>query len=282
MAKNNSKKATAEENLTDSITEEKTAEEKKTLSPRKRKIVKNIQLPIVFGIFLAAFITAVVWNSFFNQTITGKWYFINSGEYTETLDTPTESSDEPSEIVQEYTQRVCYEFNDNGECIVTLGTMSVVGQYDVYATSDSRMFTAAVIYQYTPLLYGSYNYRVEGNSFTGKKLIISASGSDEEITLEEGEGESPLKPSDDFKDDDRLKGTWRNDDVGVEYTFTPDGYFTRSSDDGLIIEHTYTVIDEGVIMTTYFGDTQQNYSYVYEFDDNNNLSIGGTVLTKVE
>lgn len=283
MAKDDSKKITADKkNLTDSITEETAAEEEKPLLPRKRKIVKNVRLPIVFGIFLAALITALTWKLFFNQTITGTWYYINDGEYTETFDSPTESSDEPEEVTHSYTQRVCYEFNDNGECIVTLGTMSVVGQYDLYSTDDSRMFTAAVIYQYTPLLYGSYNYRIEGNSFTKKKLVISAAGSDEELTLQEGEGESPLKPYDDFKGDDRLKGTWRDDDVGVEYEFTADGYFTRRSDDGLIIEHTYSVIDDGVIMTKYFGDTEQNYSYTYSFDDDNNLSINGTALKKIE
>ena len=283
MAKDDSQKIRDEENLTNHITEnEPESEEEKPLLPRKRKIVKNVQLPIVFGIFLAVLITAVVWSLFFNQTITGTWYYINNGEYTETFDSPTESSDEPEEIVHEYTQRVCYEFNEGGECIVTLGTMSVMGQYDLYSTDDSHMLTAAVIYQSTPPLYGSYNYKVEGNAFTGKKLIISAAGSDEEITLQEGKGENPLTPYEDFKGDDRLVGTWRDDDVGVDYTFTADGYFTRSSDDGLSIEHAYTVIDDGAIMTKYFGDSEQNYSYTYSFDDNNNLSINGEALTKVK
>lgn len=275
MAKDDSTKITDEENLSES-------QEEKIILPRRRKIVKNVQLPIVFGIFLAALITIVTWQLFFNQTINGKWYYISNGEYTETYDSPTESSDEPEEATHKYTQRVVYEFNEGGECIVTLGTMSVVGQYDLYSTTDSRMFTAAVIYQYTPILYGSYNYRVEGNVFTGKKLVISAVDSDEEITLEEGEGESPLEPYEDFKGDNRLVGKWRDEELGIEYEFTSDGYFTRSNDDGLVIEHTYSIIEDGVIMTTYFGDSKQNYSYVYEFDDDNNLSINGSLLTKLD
>lgn len=283
LDKDDSKKNKLEENLNDDSANLQTGTDEKEniILPRKRNIVKNTQLSIVFGVFLAAFITAITWSLFFNQSVIGKWYYINNGEYTETFDSPTGTSDEPEIITQEYTQRVCYEFKENGECVVTLGTMSVVGQYNLYSADESKMLTAAVAYQYTPLLYGSYTYEIKGNALTGKKLIISASGSEEELVLEEGEGENPLEKFRDFKGDDRLTGTWRDDDIGIEYKFTSDGYFTRSSDDGLIIEHTYTIIDDGVIMAKYFGDDEQNYSYNYSFDADNNLIINDTVLKKI-
>lgn len=281
LAKDNSDNIKDSENNNSLESQENSVDKKTEVLPRKRKIVKNVRLPIILSVFLAAFITAVVWGLFFNQSIIGKWYYIQNGEYTETFDSPEESADEPESVTQKYTQRVCYEFTEDGECIVTLGTMSVSGDYNLYSTEGNNMFTASVAYQYTPLLYGSYNYNIKGNAFTKKTLVIYSSDSDDELVLEEGEGENPLEKYDDFKGDDKIVGTWRDDDQGVEYKFTNDGYFTRSGDDGFVIEHVYTVFEDGVLMTKYYGDAEQNYSYTYSFDADNNLILNGTTLKKI-
>lgn len=282
MEKNDSQKDEDIKEAYDNMESESPDEQVKTVLPRKRKIIKNVRMPIMILIVLAAFLTAVVWKLFFDQTLIGKWYYIDNGSYTESFDLPVESTDAPDEITHDYTQRVCYEFTDDGECIVTLGTMSVKGSYSLYSTDSSNMFTAFVSYQETSLLYGSYHFKITGNAFKEKQLILSTPQSDEELVLKEGEGESPLRKFDDFKGDDKLVGTWYDETNDITYEFTSDGYFTRSSGDGLSIEHTYTIFEDGVLLTRYYSDTEQSFSYMYTFDADHNLVINDETLKKIK
>ena len=260
-------------------------EQAKIILPRKRKITKNVRFPIMLAIFLTAFLTGIVWKLFFNQSLIGSWYYIEDGEYTETFDLPKDidsTTDAPDKVVHNYSQRVCYEFTDRGECIITLGTMSVKGSYNLYSTDNSNMFTAVVSYQGTSLLYGSYHFKITGNTFSEKQLTLSTPKSDEEIVLKEGRGESPLKKFDNYKGDEKLVGTWYDKSSDTEYQFTSDGYFNRRSGDGLSIEHTYTIYDEDIILARYYSDTEQSFSYKYSFDDDNNLVLNGETLEKIK
>ncbi len=282
MEKNDSQMNEDIKDVEDNKESDAPEEQIKTVLPRKRKITKNVRLPIMIIIVLAAFLTAVVWTLFFDQTLIGKWYYIEDGSYTESFDLPTESTDTPDSVTHNFTQRVCYEFTDDGQCIVTLGTMSVKGTYNLYSTDNSNMFTALVSYKDTSLLYGSYHFKITGNAFKEKKLILSTQKSNEELVLTEGEGENPLRKFDDFKGDDKIVGTWYDETNDITYEFTSDGYFTRSSGDGLSIEHTYTIFEDGVILTRYYSDSEQSFSYMYKFDADNNLVIDDNTLKKIK
>lgn len=253
----------------------------KPVLPRKRKIIKNYQLPVTIGIVLVALLTVVVWNLFFDQTITGSWHYIKDGSYTETYDEPTATPDGVASVTTDYSQRVCYEFTQDGECIVTIGTTSIAGQYALYTTEESRILSAYVFNNYTAVMYGNYTYEVKGNIFTGKKLIITDMYSGEAIELEEGEGESPLTPFEKAELDDRFTGKWRDDERGLTYEFTSDGYLTITTDDGMIVEHVYTIVEEGSMLVKYYGNSENSYSFVYSFDDDDNLTFNGYALEKI-
>lgn len=256
------------------------SEVEKPLLPRKRKIVKNNQLPITLGIVIAAFLVLFVWKAFFNNSLTGEWFYVHDGEYSETLDNPTETGD-GVENVNKYSQRVVYEFTDDGQCSVTLGTMSVMGSYSTYQTEEGSVLSANVYYQYMPLLYGSYKYDLSGNIFTGRQLTIHGTDSDSDIVLKQGEGHNPLIRYDNEKLDERLTGKWKDPDYDQYYTFTNDGHMIIEIEGHLRIDHVYTVFDEGLLMTKYYADTEQTYSYNYSFDDGD-LTFNGIKLNKVE
>ncbi len=255
------------------------SEKEKPVLPRRRKIVKNVQLPVVLGVFAAALLSIVVWKLFFDQSIVGQWNYILDGEYTETLDSPVESEDVAS-VTHSYSQRVCYDFREDGVCAVTLGTTTVEGQYDLYSAQDSNVLSAAVIYQYTPLLYGSFDYKIKGNVFTGKKLVLSDMyGND--LELEPGEGENPLEAYENFEIVDELVGTWRDEEYGITYEFGSDGFLTSSTDDGLVVEYAYTKFDDGIILVKCYSDTEQADTYSYDLEGDRKY-INGAIVEKIK
>ncbi|MBQ3969621.1 MAG: hypothetical protein II685_03940 [Clostridia bacterium] len=303
MADNKNDKHKNKKQLTDEQNDRTVAEnenekaqknEEKPLLPRKRRIVKNVRFPIMLGILAAVFLTAIVWKVFFDNSVVGVWSYVQNGEYVETFDAPSETEDAPEPVTTRYKQNVSYEFKENGDCIVTLGTMSVPGRYTIYTSESGSMISASVTYQNTVLLYGNYKYQVKGNMFTGKKLVISGLDPNGDVTLEPGEGEDGLTPFDDPKYDGRLVGKWRDSQYELEYEFTDDGHMIRTGDDGLTVKHVYTVFDNeetdsdtlettktSFILVKYIGDTEQNYTYNYEFVDDT-LYIDGSKLEKIE
>ena len=260
--------------------DEDIASAEKPLKPRKRMITKNNQLVISFFIVICALLTLFVWKAFFDNSLTGQWFYVHDGEYTESLDDPIESND-PIEMVNKYSQRVIYEFMDDGTCSVTLGTMSVTGSYSTIQTEDGNMLSASVYYQSMPLLYGSYRYNLSGNIFTGRKLTIFGSDSIYDIVLEQGVGDDPLQRYEDEKLDERLTGKWKDSTYNQYYTFTDDGHMILEINDRLKIEHVYTILEDGVILTRYYADTEQTYTYNYSFEDGE-LTINGSKMLKVE
>ena len=252
----------------------------KPLMPRKRKIIKNNQLAVSFCIVLVIMASLFVWKSFFNQSLTGKWFYIHNGTTSETLDDPIASNDS-IEQVNDYSQRVVYEFTDDGVCSVTLGTLSVRGTYSTYQTEEGNVLSANVYYQSFPLFYGSYKYDLSGNIFTGRKLTIYGSESEYDIVLEPGEGANPLERYEEEKLDERLTGKWKDAEFDQYYTFTDDGHMIINIEDRLSIDSVYTVFDDGLLLTKYYADTEQTYSYNYTFE-NDELTLNGNKLVRVE
>ena len=284
MSNKNSKKSkdndvSVEQQISDT-SEQKTAAEEQTVRPRKRKIIKNNQFPIVLCIFIAVFLSALVWKIFFDSSIIGTWYYIKNGEYVETEDAPIGTNDIPKEETRQYTQRICYDFRPDGECVVTLGTMSVKGRYNTYVMDKSNVVSASVIYQNINLMYGSYEYDLQGNIFTGKKLVVKNLYDDEDVVLKPGEGEFPIEPFENAEYDSRLFGEWYDEDLKVTFEFKNDGHMLRSTDDGMTVDHYYTVVENGTVLAKYSGGEEQSYSYSYSFDGDD-VIINGSRAKKV-
>jgi len=266
------------ENIDSDVDKEET--QPKPILPRKRKIVKNNQLIVVFCITLAAVLTASIWHMFFDRDITGCWYYNHTGGYTESEDISSkETTDLPE--AHTFTQRVSYNFDDSGKCTVTLGSMSVTGPYQKYDIGAEQILAIGVYYQDTPLLTGNYHYKVSGNVFTGKKLtLFSDAGSASDIVLEQGEGDFSLSRFEDEKLDEKIYGRWKNSEYDQIFTFRDDGHMILELDNKIVIDHVYTIIDESTILAKYATDAEQSYSYHYEFDNEGNLLIDGVKMIK--
>lgn len=269
----------ADENSADSSSEIISQEEK----PRKRKIVKNNPLPIIFVIFLILFLFTFGWKAFFDQSILGTWNYIDTYSVTETYDSASTEFDTADSASVEYSSRVVYEFNEDGQFNATIGTVTVTGEYSLNVdSSGNNVVSFYALYDNTPLIYGSYTYKVKGSIFTGKKLLMTSSFDGSVIELTPGEGENPLVPFEDFTPDENLYGKWRNDEMGITYTFDEDGYMVFTTDNGIIFEHVYTTYDDYIILAKYYSSqSEESYSYIYTLSDGV-LNIDGLDFTKVE
>lgn len=271
----------------------------KKQKPRKRKIVKNNPLPVLIIICLVAFVSLIVWGLFFNQTISGSWYYTDVAEVVETYDEPesndtAETADTVKERTVTYEERVSYKFNDDGTCSATVGTVTVPGSY--YLTVDENggsVLNVSIIYDYMAILYGSYPYKVEGDVFNGKQLVMYDTEGNELYRLDRGVGENPLEKFEDFEVDEKLFGEWRSDEVEAVYRFDKDGKMYLIADSGLEYEMAYTVVNVEVedssdtqseyatILCKFVSQGEQAYSYSYKFDDEV-LYLNGIELKKVK
>lgn len=250
------------------------SEDGEQVKPRKRKITKNIQLYVTICIAAAALVFLLGWRLFFNQSIIGTWnYTIDSTETPDSAATADEAT---------AGQRVCYEFTEGGECRVTLGTMTAVGDYQLSSDKEEgNLVTISVFYNYSPILYGMYSYETTGNAFTGRTLLLNNVYYEEKLELESGEGEYPIAPFTDAKLDERLNGRWYDAENDIIYTFSSDGKMIRETGDGLTVEHYYTIMDEGTILARYASSNEENQTYLYEFNDGK-LTIDGFDVTKMD
>ncbi len=271
----------------------------KEILPRKRKIIKNNQLTVSVCIVCAAFMTWFVWRVMFNPLFDGAWHMKYNGSYIETYDTAEEGLDKDpsatSDIAEreiKFSQNLTYEFLDDGVCRVTLGSMSVEGTYDYGVTEQyGRVLSASVVYEYSPIFYGIYKIKTQGNIFTGRSMNLeeipseyetenNLLGTPENITLVRGKGELELEQIEDPEYDERLYGSWHDDGSNVTFEFTEDGHMIRSTSDGVSMDHIYTITEDNVIFAKYVVDREESYEIRYEFK-NGTLYLNDTEMRKL-
>lgn len=258
--------------------------EEKPVLPRKRKIVKNNQLLVSACITGAVLLILLVWKLFFDQGVLGQWHY-EVELPLETSDTADMAAAENAETSDQATavRSIVYDFQKNGTCKVTYGTMSVIGTYQVASTEDmGNIISANVYYGYSPVFYGTYKYTVKGNIFTGKTLVLENAYYDDDVqTFEKGKAKELLTPYADKKLDERLTGKWYDSENDITFEFTNDGEMYRSSSDGMTVRHLYTIMQDNIIMTKYFNETEETYTYGYEFQGDD-LYIDGFVMKKLD
>lgn len=273
----------------------KKTEKKKEIKPRKRLITKNIQLFATAGVFLFFLVFLLGWKMFFDQSPLGAWNMVMDGEYIETKDIAEAMEDESDKdnivaetgdlayISRKYSQHASYEFDDSGVCKVTIGSATGEGIFDIASTEDfGNVISIAVSYGENPILYGTYKYNIEGNIFTGKKLVLENIDVENDVMeLDKGKGKSPLKPFNDPVLDDDLVGTWYDTTNGISYKFTKKGEMYRIMSDTLTIKHYYTLLSENMFVARYVTDNEQTDTYTYYFDKEGNLFIDDYPMNKI-
>ncbi len=231
--------------------------------PRKRKITKNIQLYVTAAVSISALLTIIIWNLFFNQSLTGDW------SYTETAFDISDTSDSADEAVTATSAEghVTYSFTKDGDCKVTIGSTSVLGYYELASTKEyGNVATIAVFYGSNPVVYGNYSYKITGNVFTGKKLTLENVYYDDDIqTFTSGKAEDTLTPFDDPQFDDKLIGSWYDSTNDIFYEFKENGEMIRTVSDTFTVKHYYTVMGENSFIAKYSTYSEQVQSYSYKF-----------------
>ena len=275
---------TSDKELEKDINTENEENEEAVIKPRKRKIMRNTQLVVTAAIVLAMLLFVVIWQLFFNQSLVGKWHYTAAGEYEETFDNP-DTSDKAEPVItnkESYSETMVYEFDENGVCRVSLGTMTIEGTYELMVTeNEGNIISANVYMDSSPVFFGTYAYKVKGNVFSGKKLeLTNVYYEDSTQVLEQGGEEPELLPIENTVTDPKLTGTWYDNANDITYEFTEDGYMIRTTGDGMTVKHTYGILQDNVILTKYIARGEQSYTYSYEFVDDK-LYIDGFEVKKV-
>ena len=112
--------------------------------------------------------------------------------------------------------------------------------------------------------------------------MYSSEGSASDLVLDKGEGEFSLKPFENAKLDEKIYGRWKNSEYDQYFTFKDDGHMILELENKIVIDHVYTIMGESTILTRYEADSEQNYSYYYNFDDEGSFYINGAKMIKVK
>ena len=252
------------------VNEEKQEEEseKKPVKPRKRRITKNIQMYVTASITGAALLFIIMWGLFFNQSLIGTWTYEVLPE--ETADSASTADEAAASGI------VAYEFKKNGECISTYGSMSINGTYQIASTKENGNVVSI------STLYGTYAYKITGNAFTGRKLeMTNLYFDDDELVLKKGRIKDPLTPYENAKLDERLNGKWYDAENDITYEFNEKGEMFRTTSDGFVVRHYYTVMQTNQILAKFCAQFEDSRTYGYEFDGET-LYIDGFVVTKMD
>lgn len=225
--------------------------------PKKKK--RLIQLPVIIAIVIVAVavLTLLVYKGFFDKSVVGTW--------STPLETQTDSATPDEASADEASQPLqYYVFDSNGKLSVKVGTIAYVYDY-VTSVSDEGENLLTVSFNGSQ---SEFTYAVEGNMFTGKSLTLtSAYGS--EIKLSNDSLKEPeLKPSEDFKPNEKLTGEWSYDSgfSQMSYTFNEDGTVRINQMDIIIVDGVYSYTDNSIEIT-YYTDAESYMDLVYEIGD---------------
>lgn len=255
-----------------SVGEEVISEETES-APVKTK--KKIQTPIIIAacVLLVAVLGFLGYRVFFNNSVVGTWVLEDEA-------TADEADKGTGESLRYYT------FENDGKASITLGTMKVFGTWsygsgDETATDDQSGSKITVSISY--FFDGTFDYTVEGNALTGKKLTIKS----EDYSLNFISKSIPAQKVEvdkKFKEVKAVTGSWKNDDYQQTYTFNADGTCSLNQVDTLVVEGTYTVNKEDKIITIKYRDTGENSMDVdYETDKSGDkITFSGIEYEKVK
>lgn len=231
---------------------------------------------IIAGVLVACVIlTFLVFKCFFDTSIVGAWTMkVDEATADQASETTTEpSSGEEDEEKEDYLSY--YVFDSDGSCNFCIGSITYKGTYKIETDDKGNRTVNMSILGVN--LSATFNYKVSGNIFTGRTLELTYGDSDDikPYILESAKVVTPeIKPDKDFKGDDKIVGEW-NYYNGYDnmYTFNSDGTVNVNQGDVIIIDGTYTVKDNKIIVKFYAED-ERTTELMYSVDGDM-LTING-------
>jgi flagellar basal body-associated protein FliL len=278
--------AEADENeITDSETTEPEAveadafgAEENEFQPFEPEVKKSkIQKPIIIAaiIVIVAIIAAGAYFLLFNNSVVGTWVY----------DESSSSADEASSTAKKSEENVrYYTFDNDGKATISLGTIEISGtwEYSNDSASADQSQGNKINITILPIISGSFDYKVEGNAITGKKLILTTNNTP--ITFNSAQKTKPeLKVSKKFKAVKGVTGTWKNKDFNYIYTFNSDGTCDLKTGEQIDTTGTYTVdTKKKEITIVYVAEKKSEMKLPYTTSkDNKKLTLSGYEFTKV-
>ena len=251
-------------------------EEAQPAEPEPKK--KAIQKPIIIAgiIVIVAIIAAGAYFLLFNNSVVGTWVY---DESSSSADEASSSSKKSEENVRYYT------FDNDGKATISLGTIEITGTWEYSndsASSDQNQGNKINI-TILPIISGSFDYKVEGNAITGKKLTLTTNNTP--VTFNSAQKTKPeLKVSKKFKAVKGVTGTWKNKDFNYIYTFNSDGTCDLKTGEQIDTTGTYTVDTKKKQITIVYVAEKKSEMYLpyITSKDNKKLTLSGYEFTKVK
>ncbi len=215
-----------------------------------------------FCIMLVAVLFVSAYFLFFNRNVKGVW--------------TTDQNDVHTVL----------NFKENGVVEMTIGTITIKGDYKILDDADSdndeqasnsndHRINISIVYSTTSFMYGDFTYDITGNFFTGRTLKLT-DDSNNSMTLESGKKETILKPDADRKYTKKLIGVWENENM--TYTFTEDGFMYLDLN-YISFECSYSDNGEKIVAQYYTPEeTSVNIDFAFQGDDT--VVIDGLVFTR--
>ena len=242
--------------------------------PAKKKPLIQKTIIISLVIVIIAVLAALVIKLFFDNDVTGTW------KYTIEMPANTMSASSDEAATTEYDWY--FTFKRDKTVTLTIGSISSVGTYEI-GTNDEGKQTVTLDLYFTPssrIMNLEFDYKVNGNIFTGKSLTLSRSVTSytgqtdtEELDLKSATIEAPeIKRTGEFEKDEDLIGEWKyNED---EYSFT-----YQFNDDGTIRNTQKLQTNGNTYMGLQLGEDENSEPKIYEIDIDGLYSSNENTIT---
>ncbi len=186
------------------------------------------------------------------------WFFDNSIEGTYVIENP----DADEQAIKNYYIFEAPNDGQKGTLKLLFGSLDFEGTYEFVnenGTSKIALDLMAVN------LYGTYNYRVEGNKLTGHKIEISDDAGNAMNFVPASYQKVELEPIKNAKMDSKLVGTWQDTaGYGIKYTFNDDNTLIMNSS-GMTIDCYYSAA-KGDLQVKYQAEEIVENKANYSFD----------------
>lgn len=248
------------------------------VEPKKKMIMKPIIIAACIVVVFA--LAALLFFLFNNSGVEGTWHYVRQ--------VPMLAADATDDEAVENVD-VDYYFTFKGnEVQATIGTVTTKGTYTVSKNTEGKsvmtMDLTDLITSYNFLPYGEYELTVSGNSFTGRKLVLTTP-SDEtaKIEMESATYTAPkLEREGEFETNSAIVGKWvfQQEGYNLSYDIKSDGtiqyrenvtqmnmYTGTSMTIDYVIDGIYEVNDSAITMHFYYTkDTSMDITYQADGD----------------
>ena len=244
-------------------------EENEVVTYEKKKPLFQVPIIISLVIVLALAAGLFVMKGFFNTSVVGTWVISEQS----TPDEATKATEEVDPNINYYT------FDDDGTALISLGTMRMVGTYKITDGKDSDTIDIDI----PNALQNSFTFKVSGNVFTGRTLILESSYYNQALEFKSSKLITPeIKPDPKFKPNDKLIGTWTYNDGynKFSYEFNKDGTALYNQYDLLYADATYTYTDEKIVLTYYVSAVETGEMEIKYLAEDDKLIINGYAYYK--